>query len=207
MCHERPGRPVSAPRRDRDPARRAGQRACRRGCDRLYLFHRWQVNLRIFEVEEIKTVPYAPLSHPFVERLIGTIRRECLDRTLVWTAADLATKLLEFQLLLQRLSRPRGAGRASAGTVRRGGRRPRTSWVVSLAAALSWSLSHADGGVRLCAAHAGALCEVERCQPIEGVGVLGSSSFVGVLLRLFPPLLCLNIGLCAIRQAQRHNWY
>jgi antitoxin HicB len=29
-------------------------------------------------VEAITTVPYAPLSHPFVERLIGTIRRECL---------------------------------------------------------------------------------------------------------------------------------
>jgi putative transposase len=65
--------------------------------DRLYQFHRWQANLRILEVEEIKTVPYAPLSHPFVERLIGTIRRECLDRTLFWTAADLEMKLLEFQ--------------------------------------------------------------------------------------------------------------
>ena len=48
-------------------------------------------------MEEIKTVPYAPLSHPFVERLVGTIRRECLDRTLFWTAADLEMKLLEFQ--------------------------------------------------------------------------------------------------------------
>jgi hypothetical protein len=38
-----------------------------------------------------------PLSHPFVERLIGTIRRECLDRTLFWTAADLEMKLLDFQ--------------------------------------------------------------------------------------------------------------
>jgi hypothetical protein len=38
-----------------------------------------------------------PLSHPFVERLIGTVRRECLDRTLFWTAADLELKLLEFQ--------------------------------------------------------------------------------------------------------------
>jgi putative transposase len=47
--------------------------------------------------EEIKSVRYAPLSHPFVERLIGTIRRECLDRTLFWTAADLETKLLDFQ--------------------------------------------------------------------------------------------------------------
>jgi hypothetical protein len=33
------------------------------------------------------------LSHPFVERLIGTIRREYLDRVLFWTAVDLESKL------------------------------------------------------------------------------------------------------------------
>jgi len=65
--------------------------------DPLYRFHQWQANLRILDVKEIKTVPYAPISHPFVERLIGTIRRECLDRTLFWTAADLEMKLLEFR--------------------------------------------------------------------------------------------------------------
>ena len=65
--------------------------------DRLYQFHQWQANLRILDVEEITTVPYAPLSHPFVERLIGTVRRECLDRTLFWTAADLERKLCAFQ--------------------------------------------------------------------------------------------------------------
>src|SRR5215831_17797691 len=32
-------------------------------------------------------IPYVPLSHPFVERLVGTLRRECLDRTLFWTTA------------------------------------------------------------------------------------------------------------------------
>ena len=63
----------------------------------MYRFSRWQQNLRILDVQEIKTVPYAPLSHPFVERLIGTIRRECLDRTLFWTTADLEMKLLDFQ--------------------------------------------------------------------------------------------------------------
>ena len=31
-------------------------------------------------------------AHPFVERLIGTIRREHLDHTLFWTAADLEEK-------------------------------------------------------------------------------------------------------------------
>src|SRR5207245_2269889 len=64
--------------------------------DPLYRFHQWQANLRILEVMEIKTVPYVPLSHPFVERLIGTIRREYLDRTLFWTTADLEMKLLDF---------------------------------------------------------------------------------------------------------------
>ena len=65
--------------------------------DPLYRFHQWQANLRVLEVKEIKTVPYVPFSHPFVERLIGTIRREHLDRTLFWTTEDLETKLYDFQ--------------------------------------------------------------------------------------------------------------
>src|ERR1700674_5879380 len=65
--------------------------------DPLYRFHQWQANLRILEVIEIKTVPYVPLSHPFIERLIGTIRREYLDRMVFWTAADLETKSIDFQ--------------------------------------------------------------------------------------------------------------
>jgi hypothetical protein len=36
-------------------------------------------------------------AHPFVERLIGTIRREYLDQTLFWTTADLENKLLDFR--------------------------------------------------------------------------------------------------------------
>src|SRR5262245_58944905 len=57
----------------------------------------WGANLRILEVTEIKTVPYVPLSHPLVERLIGTIRREYLDRVLFWTTVDLERKLSEFR--------------------------------------------------------------------------------------------------------------
>src|SRR6202041_3444697 len=53
--------------------------------DPLYRFHQWQANLRILEVTEIKSIPFVPLSHPFVERLIGTLRREYLDHMLFWS--------------------------------------------------------------------------------------------------------------------------
>jgi len=39
----------------------------------------------------------SPLSHPIVERLIGTVRREFLDQVLFWNACDLERKLTEFQ--------------------------------------------------------------------------------------------------------------
>jgi putative transposase len=66
--------------------------------DPLFRFHRWPANLRILEVEEIKSIPCVPVSHPFVERLIGTIRREFLDHVLIWNATDLERKLEEFKL-------------------------------------------------------------------------------------------------------------
>ena len=54
-------------------------------------------NLRILDVEEIKSVPCAPISHPFVERLIGTIRQEFLNHVLFWNAVDLERKLEAFR--------------------------------------------------------------------------------------------------------------
>ena len=65
--------------------------------DPLFEFHRWKANLRILEINEIKTVPNTPVSHPFVERLIGTIRREFLDHVLFWNLRDLERKLTDFQ--------------------------------------------------------------------------------------------------------------
>ncbi|MCP4896964.1 MAG: transposase family protein, partial [bacterium] len=70
--------------------------------DPLFEYHRWKANLRILDIEEIKTVPYAPLSHPFVERLIGTLRREYLDHVLFWNDMDLERKLAEFRVYFNR---------------------------------------------------------------------------------------------------------
>ena len=65
--------------------------------DPLFKFHRWKANLRVLDVDEVKTIPYVPLSHPFVERLIGTVRREFLDHVLFWNDRDLTRKLETFQ--------------------------------------------------------------------------------------------------------------
>ena len=65
--------------------------------DPLFKSHRWQANLRILDVKGIKSVPYIPMSHPFIERVIGTIRREYLDHAPFWNLLDLARKLDDFK--------------------------------------------------------------------------------------------------------------
>ena len=65
--------------------------------DPLFLFHRWQCNLRVIDVEELKSVPGTPTSHPFIERVIGTTRREYLDHILFFNERDLQNKLDHFQ--------------------------------------------------------------------------------------------------------------
>lgn len=78
--------------------------------DPLFEFRRWKANLRILEIEEIKTVPYVPISHPFVERLIGTIRREYLDHVPFWNATDLERKLSCFRDYFNRERAHQGIG-------------------------------------------------------------------------------------------------
>jgi transposase InsO family protein len=65
--------------------------------DPLFAYRQWTANLRILEISEVKAVPYVPLSHPFIERLVGTIRRELLDQIPFWTAHDLERKLQQFK--------------------------------------------------------------------------------------------------------------
>ena len=82
--------------------------------DPLFEFHRWKANLRILDVTEIKTVPEVPLSHPFVERLVGTIRRELLDQVPFWSAARSRTEAAALQGLLQPRSSSCVVGRRDA---------------------------------------------------------------------------------------------
>ncbi len=65
--------------------------------DPLFRYHPWQANLRILDIKEIKSIPYTPTSHPFLERLIGTVRREYLDHLFFWNASDQERKLAAFE--------------------------------------------------------------------------------------------------------------
>ena len=72
--------------RERAPAQLFGQPPGRRLVDPVLFKNSDAItpslaNLQILEVEELKSVPYVPTSHPFIERLIGTIRREYLNHT------------------------------------------------------------------------------------------------------------------------------
>ena len=40
-------------------------------------------------IEEGVTAPRSPWQNPYVERLIGSIRRECLDHVIVWNETSL----------------------------------------------------------------------------------------------------------------------
>ena len=36
-------------------------------------------------IEDVLTAPRCPWQNPFVERVIGSLRRECLDHVIVWS--------------------------------------------------------------------------------------------------------------------------
>ena len=46
--------------------------------DLLLEYYRWKANLRITDFEEIQAIPDTPMSYPFVEKLIRTLRQEFL---------------------------------------------------------------------------------------------------------------------------------
>ena len=56
------------------------------------------------------------MSHPYVERLIGSIRRELLDQTLFWTATDLENKSQDYQCYYNEHATHSGQGATPVGS-------------------------------------------------------------------------------------------
>jgi putative transposase len=47
-------------------------------------------------IDEVLTAPRAPWQNPFVERAIGSLRRECLDHVVVWNERSLRRHLQQY---------------------------------------------------------------------------------------------------------------
>jgi putative transposase len=52
--------------------------------------------LQGFGIEDVVSAPDAPWQNPFVERVIGSIRRECLDHVIVWNERSLRRTLRSY---------------------------------------------------------------------------------------------------------------
>ena len=87
--------------------------------------------MSIYEIEEVRSVPFSPTSHPSCERLIGTVRKEQLDRTLFWNQVDLQRKLDEYKAYYNEARVHSGVGGRKPGKVYTG-EKSATSSVIQL---------------------------------------------------------------------------
>ena len=58
--------------------------------------------IRDMGMEEVLTAPRSPWQNPYVERLVGSIRRECLDHVIVWNERSLRGTLHSYFSYYQR---------------------------------------------------------------------------------------------------------
>jgi len=56
----------------------------------------FQSRVQNMGINEVKTAPQSPWQNPYVERLIGSIRRDCLDHMIVLNEAHLKRILTEY---------------------------------------------------------------------------------------------------------------
>lgn len=96
--------------------------------DPLFRFHRRLATLRVLEIEEVKSVPRVPRSHPFVERMIRTIREELLDQVLFCNQLALGRKLSAFRVYYNRFRVHCGSDGVAPVEERRQGYRPTLAW-------------------------------------------------------------------------------
>jgi transposase InsO family protein len=57
--------------------------------DRNATFHAWATTARAMDIHEVVTAARSPWQNAYAERLIGSIRRECLDHVIVWNERGL----------------------------------------------------------------------------------------------------------------------
>jgi putative transposase len=63
--------------------------------DRVYAAD-FRATARSMGIEEVLTAPRSPWQNPFVERVIGSIRHECLDHVIIWNERSLRRMLQQY---------------------------------------------------------------------------------------------------------------
>lgn len=61
--------------------------------DRDHAFDGWAETAKTMGIDELLTAPRSPWQNPFAERVIGSLRRECLDHVIVWSERSLRRHL------------------------------------------------------------------------------------------------------------------
>jgi putative transposase len=64
--------------------------------DRDLAFQAMRATAKAMGIEEVRTAPRSPWQNAYVERFIGSVRRECLDHIIVLTAAGLRSILKSY---------------------------------------------------------------------------------------------------------------
>ena len=72
-------------------------------CDRDHAFD----HVKTIGIQEVLTAPGSPWQNAYVERFIGSVRRECLDHVIVLTGAGLRQVLHEYVAYYSRTRTPR----------------------------------------------------------------------------------------------------
>src|SRR6202023_3886261 len=85
----------------------------------------WVAMTKGLGMEEVIRAPRSPWQNPYLERLIGSIRRECLDHIIVWNERSLRRTLKDYFALLPALPNPFGIGQGRSGVESSGEARKR----------------------------------------------------------------------------------
>jgi hypothetical protein len=82
-------------------------------------------------IGEVLTAPHAPWQNPFVERLIGSLRRECLDRVIVWNERSLRRYISQYLVYYHMFRTHLGLGKDAP--ISRSVQRPAAGAIVEVA--------------------------------------------------------------------------
>jgi transposase InsO family protein len=64
--------------------------------DRDHAFDGWAETMKTMGIDELLTATRSPWQNPFVERVIGSLRRECLNHVIVWSERSLRRHLGQY---------------------------------------------------------------------------------------------------------------